>query len=134
MEADTRIMQGKKALIIENDAIIRECIQVMYESEGLEVVSARDGETGFELSLEHVPDLVVSDLYMVGLSGIDLFKRLRADQRTGNIPFMFITADARSAVREECLALGADAFLLKPFTFEELMRKTRSLLAKAGAS
>ena len=134
MEADTRIMQGKKALIIENDAIIRECIQVMYESEGLEVVSARDGETGFELSLEHVPDLVVSDLYMVGLSGIDLFKRLRADQRTGNIPFMFITADARSAVREECLALGADAFLLKPFTFEELMRKTRSLLAKEGAS
>ena len=134
MEADTRIMQGKKALIIENDAIIRECIQVMYESEGLEVVSARDGETGFELSLEHVPDLVVSDLYMVGLSGIDLFKRLRADQRTGNIPFMFITADARSAVREECLALGADAFLLKPFTFEELMRKTRLLLAKEGAS
>ena len=134
MEADTRIMQGKKALIIENDAIIRECIQVMYESEGLEVVSARDGETGFELSLEHVPDLVVSDLYMVGLSGIDLFKRLRADQRTGNIPFMFITADARSDVREECLALGADAFLLKPFTFEELMRKTRLLLAKEGAS
>ena len=130
MEADTRIMQGKKALIIENDAIIRECIQVMYESEGLEVVSARDGETGFELSLEHVPDLVVSDLYMVGLSGIDLFKRLRADQRTDNIPFMFITADARSAVREECLALGADAFLLKPFTFEELMRKTRSLLTR----
>ena len=71
---------------------------------------------------------------MVGLSGIDLFKRLRADQRTGNIPFMFITADARSAVREECLALGADAFLLKPFTFEELMRKTRLLLAKEGAS
>ncbi len=133
MEAAELIMQGKKALIIENDAIIRECIQVMYESEGLEVVSARDGETGFELSLEHVPDLVVSDLYMVGLSGIDLFKRLRADQRTGNIPFMFITADARSAVREECLALGADEFLLKPFTFEELMRKTRSLLAGEGS-
>ena len=126
-------MEGKKALIIENDAIIRECIQVMYESEGLEVVSARDGETGFELSLEHAPDLVVSDLYMVGLSGIDLFKRLRADQRTGKIPFMFITADARSAVREECLALGADAFLLKPFTFDELMCKTRSLLAKEAS-
>ena len=123
-------MQGKKALIIENDAIIRECIQVMYESEGLEVVSARDGETGFELSLRHVPDLVVSDLYMVGLSGIDLFKRLRADRRTDDIPFMFITADARAAVREECLALGADEFLLKPFTFEELMHKTRLLLAK----
>ena len=123
-------MQRKKALIIENDEIIRECIQVMYESEGLEVISARDGQTGYELSLQHAPDLVVSDLYMVGLSGIDLFERLRADPRTGNIPFMFITADARAAVREECMALGADDFLLKPFTFEELMRKTRSLLAK----
>ena len=45
---------------------------------------------------------------------------------------MFIKADARVAVREECLALDADDFLLKPFTFDELMRKTRSLFAKAG--
>ncbi len=132
MEADHLAMQRKKALIIENDAIIRECIQVMYESEGLEVISARDGQTGYELSLQHTPDLVVSDLYMVGLSGIDLFERLRDDPRTDTIPFMFITADARPAVREECMALGADDFLLKPFTFEELMRKTRSLLARAG--
>ena len=123
-------MQGKKALVIENDAIIRECIQVMYESEGLEVISARDGETGLELTHEHQPDLVVSDLYMVGLSGIDIFERLRADPRTGHIPFMLITADARASVREECLGMGADAFLLKPFTYDELMRVTRSLLAK----
>ncbi len=82
------------------------------------------------LTHEHRPDLVVSDLYMVGLSGIDIFERLRADPRTGHIPFMFIIADARAAVREQCLALGADAFLLKPFTYDELMRVTRSLLAK----
>ena len=126
-------MQGKKALIIENDAIIRECIQVMYESEGLDVISASDGETGFALSLQHTPDLVVSDLYMAGVSGIDLFERLRANPRTDTIPFMFITADARTSVRNECLALGADAFLLKPFTFDELIRKTRSLLEKTAA-
>ncbi len=131
MEADRVVMQGKTALIIENDAIIRECIQVMYESEGLEVISADDGQTGYELSLQHVPDLVVSDLYMVGLSGLDLFQRLRGDPRTDHIPFMFITADARASVREKCLALGADDFLLKPFTFDELIRKTRSLLVHA---
>lgn len=124
-------MPAKKALIIENDAIIRECIEVMLRSDGLEVISTHDGETGFALSVEHAPDLVVSDLYMHGLSGLDLFARLRADPRTDAIPFMFITADARTAVREQCLALGADAFLLKPFTFEELLRATRSLLAEA---
>ena len=77
-------MQKKKALIIENDAIIRECIEVMYEAEGLAVISARDGKTGLELTHAHQPDLVVSDLYLVGLSGIDIFERLRADPRTGH--------------------------------------------------
>ncbi len=120
-------MQQKKALIIENDATIRTCIEVMYEAEGLAVISARDGKTGLELTYEDQADLVVSDLYRVGLSGIDLFERLRADPRTGH---MFITADARAAVREQCLALGADAFLLKPFTYDELMRVTRLLLAR----
>ena len=123
-------MQQKKALIIENDATIRECIEIMYEAEGLAVISARDGKTGLELTYEDQADLVVSDLHRVGLSGIDLFERLRTDPRTGHIPFMFITADARVAVREPCLALGADAFLLKPFTYDELMHVTRSLLAK----
>ncbi len=122
--------QQKKALIIENDATLRECIEIMYEAEGLAVISARDGKTGLELTHEHQPDLVVSDLYRVRFSGIDIFERLRADPRTGHIPFMFITADARAAVREQCLALGADAFLLQPFTYDELMRVTRSLLAK----
>ncbi|MFQ5569566.1 MAG: response regulator [Rhodothermales bacterium] len=122
----------KKALIIENDPTIRECIEVMYEAEGLEVISASDGATGLELSRRHVPDLVVSDLYMVGCSGIDLFEQLREDPHTGDIPFLFITADARDAVREHCLALGADAFLLKPFTFDELMDVTRTLLHETG--
>lgn len=63
--------------------------------------SARAMErAGLELTHEHQPDLVVSDLYRVGFSGIDIFERLRADPRTGHIPFMFITADARAAVRE----------------------------------
>ena len=127
-------MRPKKALIIENDAIIRECIEVMYQSEGLDVLSARDGEIGIRLAHEHQPDLVVSDLYMVGLSGIDIFEQLRADPDTVDIPFLFITADARDSVRQHCMALGANAFLLKPFTFDQLMKVTRTLLEKVDAS
>lgn len=127
-------MGAKKALVIENDAIIRECIEVMYQSEGLDVISAHDGEAGIRLAREQQPDLIVSDLYMVGLSGIDIFKQLRADLHTVDIPFMFITADARDSVRQQCLALGANAFLLKPFTFDQLMKVTRSLLEKVDAS
>lgn len=122
----------KKALVIENDPTILECIEVMFETEGLEVISARDGQAGLELSRRHRPDLIVSDLYMAGMSGIDLFERMRQDPSTGNIPFMIITADAREAVREQCLALGADAFLLKPFTFDQFISTALALLEETG--
>ncbi|MDX1546727.1 MAG: response regulator [Rhodothermales bacterium] len=118
----------KKALVIENDPTIRECIEVMYEAEGLDVITAPDGEHALELTRQHAPDLIVSDLYLARLSGIDIFEALRADPDTGGIPFMFITADARESVRERCLALGAEAFLLKPFTFDQLMDATHALL------
>ena len=119
----------KKALIIENDATIRECIEVMLESEGLEVVSARDGQTGLELTRRHRPDLIVSDLYLAGISGIDVFEALQADPEIGHIPFLFISADSRESIRARCLGLGADGFLLKPFTFDQLLEATRALLA-----
>lgn len=119
----------KKALLIENDPTIRECIEVMYESEGLEVISASDGRTALALTREHTPDLIVSDLYLAGLNGIDIFEEIRADPQCGAIPFMFITADARDSVRRRCLDLGAEAFLLKPFTFDQLMETTWALLA-----
>ncbi len=122
----------KKALVIENDPTILEYIEVMFETEGLEVISARDGQAGLELSRHHRPDLIVSDLYMAGMSGIDLFERMRQDPSTGNIPFMIITADAREAVREQCLALGADAFLLKPFTFDQFISTALALLEETG--
>ena len=118
----------KKALVIENDATIRECIEVMYEAEGLDVFSAADGQAALELSRQHALDLVVSDLYLAGLSGIDIFEQLRAHPDTQDVPFMFITADARDSVRRRCLALGAEAFLLKPFTFDQLMQTTWRLL------
>ncbi|HMB90484.1 MAG TPA: response regulator [Rhodothermales bacterium] len=119
---------AKTALVIENDPTILECIEVMFEAEGLEVISARNGEAGIALSREHKPDLVVSDLYMVGLSGIDILDQLRSDPATGQIPFMFITADARDVVRQQCLAKGADAFLLKPFTFDQFIDTAMALL------
>jgi CheY-like chemotaxis protein len=118
----------KKALVIENDPTILEFIEVMFEAEGVEVISALDGKDALELGSRHQPDLIVSDLYMAGLSGIDIFEQMRHDPRTGGIPFMFITADARDAVRRQCLDLGADAFLLKPFTFDQFMKTALPLL------
>lgn len=118
----------KKALVIENDPTILEFIEIIFESEGLEVISARDGRLALDLGREHQPDLIVSDLYMSGVTGLDILEQVRTDPTTDAIPFMFITADARNAVRQQCLALGADAFLLKPFTFDQFMETALPLL------
>ncbi len=122
----------KKALVVENDPTILEFIEVMFETEGLEVISVREPRSALELGRRHRPHVIVSDLYMAGLTGLDLFEQLRNDPATGDIPFVFITADAREAVRQQCLALGADAFLLKPFTFDQFMETVRPLLNEPG--
>ena len=119
---------SKKALVIENDPTILEFIEVMFETQGFEVLSARDGPAALELSRTEVPDLVVSDLYMGGMNGLDLYAKVRADPRLRQVPFMFITADARDSVRAACLAAGADAFLLKPFTFDQFIETALALI------
>ena len=120
---------AKKALVIENDATIRECVEVMLEAEGLDVISARAGEAGLDLARQHQPHLIICDLYLSALSGIDILEALRADPALQHIPFLFITADSRDSIRTRCMALGADGFLLKPFTFDQLLEATRALIA-----
>jgi CheY-like chemotaxis protein len=101
----------------------------MFETGGLEVIRATDGSAGLALARAHRPDLIVSDVHMPGLNGFEVLKRIRQDPQTAHIPCMVVTVDARDAVRRTCLALGADVFLEKPFTFDQLIGTARSLLA-----
>ena len=118
----------KKVLVIEDDEIILECIGVMLEAEGIEVLTTQSGRKGLELGHTEKPDLVVTDLHMPEVTGFDVLKGLKRNPETARVPFLVITADTSPSVKQRCEELGVDAFLLKPFGPDVLMDTVIKLL------
>ncbi len=94
------------------------------------VLTEPDGEAGLALLAQTIPDLVISDLMMPRLDGLEFARRLRADERTSHIPLILLTARADEASRLDALALGADDYLTKPFSAPELRTRVANLLAQ----
>jgi serine/threonine-protein kinase PpkA len=120
----------KKILVVEDEAPIRLNLTLMLHGEGYEVDSAENGRTGIEHAKSFGPDLIVSDVMMPELDGFGMLEALRADQRYADTPFIFLTAlNDRSSMRRG-MNLGADDFLNKPFTRDELIEAVNSRLKK----
>jgi signal transduction histidine kinase/DNA-binding response OmpR family regulator len=92
------------------------------------IVAARNGNEGLEKAFEIVPDIILSDVMMPGMSGFELCEKLKADARTSHIPIVLLTAKATVTDKIEGLQQGADAYLMKPFQQEELFATLRNLL------
>ena len=91
-------------------------------------MAAQDGEKGLALALEHRPDLIVTDLMMPGIDGLEMTRRLRADERTSTTPIIMLTARGDMEDRLKGLKEGANAYIAKPFSARELLTTARSLL------
>lgn len=111
----------KRVLVIEDDRIIRQSIQKFLESDGVEVKGAVDGESGLKLLESYAPDLIICDIMMPGISGYDVLQHVRLDPGTASIPFIFLTAKVQRADLRRGMELGADDFVTKPFTRNELL-------------
>jgi signal transduction histidine kinase/ligand-binding sensor domain-containing protein/DNA-binding response OmpR family regulator len=96
---------------------------------GYRVVDATDGESGLQVALDRVPDLVISDVMMPRMDGFDLCRKLKDDDRTSHIPIILLTARATSKDKLEGLERGADDYLMKPFDVEELRARVGNLIA-----
>lgn len=94
------------------------------------IITAPDGEAGLDLLAATIPDLVITDLMMPCLDGLEFCRRLRADERTSHIPLILLTARTDDATRLQGLTLGADDFLHKPFSAPELRTRVANLLAQ----
>ncbi|MDF7813808.1 response regulator [Hymenobacter sp. YC55] len=94
-----------------------------------QVQSATDGHTGFRLATDLVPDLIVCDVMMPGLSGLEVVTKLRADWRTSHIPVVLLTARGAAEQQVEGVQAGADLYLTKPFNPALLLESVRTLLA-----
>ena len=119
-----------KILVIDDDAMPRETLIKLLNYGGYETLEARDGKTGLQLANNHLPDLVISDVRMPHMTGFDVLEGLRANPATNSIPVVFVSAlnDIR-AIREGMNA-GADDYLGKPFSAEELLRVVDTQLKK----
>ncbi|NOX60917.1 MAG: hybrid sensor histidine kinase/response regulator [Chloroflexi bacterium] len=120
-------------LVIEDEEPIRENLRELLEAEGYEVLTAADGRVGAELAQQHLPDLILSDILMPEMDGYDVLTTLQQNRHTANIPFIFLTARTDRENMRAGMTLGADDYLTKPFTREDVLQAIRTRLAKRSA-
>ena len=120
-----------KILVIEDEERIREFLKRGLSFEGYQVETAADGQTGLDLAREEPPDLVLLDLMLPGMDGLEVCRRLRA---ASEVPILMLTAKETIEDRVVGLDVGADDYLVKPFAFDELMARMRALLRRAQPS
>jgi DNA-binding response OmpR family regulator len=118
-----------KVLVIDDEAPIRLLCRVNLEAEGLEVVEAADGEQGLEVAREEGPDAILLDVMLPGLHGWAVAERLLEDERTQNIPIIFLTARADLRDRARGMDLGGVDYVTKPFNPVELAPLVRDVVA-----
>lgn len=121
-----------RILVIEDDLAILRGLTVNLEFESYDVISATDGETGYDLLQTKHPDLLILDLMLPKLNGYELCRRARADGLT--IPILMLTARSEEMDRVQGLDLGADDYVTKPFSVPELMARVRALLRRTEAN
>jgi len=119
-----------KLIVIDDDIAVRSNLVEMLEMEGYEVIGAENGRVGVRLARQHLPDLIVCDIMMPELDGFGVLEELRQDLATATIPFIFLTAKADKADLRQGMALGADDYLVKPFTRDEILAAVTTRLAK----
>ena len=123
----------KKILVIEDRAQTRNLFLECLKAEGFYTISAENGLIGVQQAQEHLPDLIICDIMMPLLDGYDVLTTLRQDIDTTTIPFIFVTAKVNRTDFRKGMELGADDYLTKPCTVEELLRAIATQLEKQAA-
>ncbi|CAN5613625.1 response regulator transcription factor [soil metagenome] len=119
-------------LIIEDDADIAESLQYNFKREGFRPVVAESGEKGLRLALDekHPPSLIILDLMLPGMSGMELCRRLRREPLTEKTPIIMLTAKAAETDKIAGLDIGADDYIVKPFSVKEVVARVRAVLRR----
>jgi DNA-binding response OmpR family regulator len=118
-------------LVVDDDVTVREVVATYLRREGLDVIEADDGLDALVSDAAHDPDLVVLDLMLPGLDGLEVFRRMRS--RRGSIPIIMLTARGDEDDRVLGLEVGADDYVAKPFSPRELVLRVQALLRRSRA-
>lgn len=120
----------KRLLVVDDEPKLLRAVEVDLKGEGYDVTTARSGGEALVCIAQGLPDLIVSDIRMPGMSGYELARRLRRNETTALIPIIFLTAKDTTADRIEGFRAGVDAYLTKPFEPDELLAVIASILSR----
>lgn len=125
-------MTNQRILVIEDEANIQELLKYNLEKSGYKVTIMENGHDGLEEALANVPDLILLDLMLPGLDGLEVCKRLRMEKKTKKVPILMLTAKSEELDKILGLELGADDYITKPFSIKELIARIRATLRRIG--
>ena len=123
-------MSKETIVVVEDEVDIREVLVYNLEREGYQVFGEPDGIRGLQLIQERIPDIVLLDLMLPGLDGLQICKRLKADSKTRTIPIVMVSARSEESDIVLGLELGADDYVTKPFSPRELLARVRAVLRR----
>jgi DNA-binding response OmpR family regulator len=123
-------MAAPTVLVVEDDPVILHLLEVNFDLEGFTVLLAADGAEGLEAAREQHPDVIVSDIMMPRMSGIDLVIALKGDSATAAIPIILLSAKAQTGDLKKGNDAGADDYVTKPFDPLELVERVNALLSR----
>lgn len=123
---------AQTVMLVDDDPQLRHVVSMFFELEGYNVVQARDGREAIAMLAEYVPDVILLDLMMPDVSGIEVCQHVRGDRRLKEIPVVVFTAAEMK--EEELRAAGADRFITKPYSLEGLRRVVRALIKESAGS
>jgi len=121
-------MRDSTVLVVDDDPVILKLLEVNFEMEGFAVLIAHDGEEGIAVARTGQPDVIVSDIMMPKMSGLELVTALKGDSATSEIPIILLSAKAQNADVRNGLDAGADDYVTKPFEPLDLVDRVNKLL------
>lgn len=121
---------SQKALIVDDEQALVDLVKYHLEKEGLECSTANDGETALGLARSQKPDLLILDLMLPGVDGLEICRMLRRDPGTAKIAIIMLTAKAEEVDRVVGLEMGADDYVVKPFSPRELVARVKAVLRR----
>ena len=123
--------QNKNILLVEDDPDIKELISFNLSNQGHQVFEANNGELGIEKAREKIPDLILLDLMLPGIQGLDVCRIIKADQETKDIPIIMVTAMGQEEDIVKGLETGADDYITKPFSIKVLLARVSAVLRRS---
>ena len=123
-------MSAPTLLVVEDDPVILRLLEVNFELEGFEVLLAHDGAQGLALARSEHPAMVITDIMMPRMSGIELVQALKADPATASIPIILLSAKAQTSDLKAGMDSGADDYVTKPFEPLDLVDRVNALLPR----